>query len=1378
MDAFHPAAGRREKANRVPRGGRRRHTNRDGHGHGPIDRRDIGQKFYFLIFMTSFSFSSLSKRRGATVAGIFSVALGCVALLCGAGSVPVENFLPQGAMQGDLNAGGHSLTNAATVSATNVVVSGSLSAPASFTLPFSQLTGTPTTLAGYGIADPIVLTSGSYANPSWLTSLAYTKLTGAPSAYALPVATSSVLGGVKQGANVAIAGDGTLSVSAPVTSLPFSSITGTPTTLAGYGIADPIVLTSGSYANPSWLTSLAYAKLTGAPLLATVATSGAYNDLTGKPTLGSLASLSPTGAAGSSTYLRGDDTWASVPPGYTLPAATTTALGGTIVPASGGLSVDGSGNISISAVAWTKVTGAPAFITASGAPVQSVAGRTGAIVLSASDISGLAASATTDTTNAGNITSGTLAAARVPTLNQNTTGTASNVTGIVAVANGGSGTATPSLVNGTGITITGSWPNQTIAASGGASGTVTSVALTSPGVVYSVTGSPVTSTGTLTLNLINQNANTIFGNATGSTGAPAFNTMSAYQGTGSLTFAAGNDTRFPASVTGLRKGAGVGSADTAAIAGTDYVAPNGSGAGLGLTKSSFLTGGFFGGYESGQERGYIMYSGDGVNWNQIRGLEKYTPPGQAGVSITGSGGSPDVFTSSVAHNMAGNNVITITGCSNAALNNTFTVATTPTTTTFTLYQLNTTTPVNGSGSSESGGSFSQVEGDRDVTLTKLGPKYYAAYTPSNVVFPFHVGIASSPDLINWTFVANNYNAGAASPRWFFDPATGNEYLVGDNTISQNTSTTGGYPDGVTWGAYQSFALAGGGVVAGGNSCLFKVGSTYCIIANPASVSNQYGIYTSSSLLTGYVYQGAPANWPVQTGLEGVRCWPDNTGKYWVYFSAGQYSTSTTPLNPSSWTAYSYVAGNNATIDNGSGYCFNDLDSFRDITNALALQPYFIANSLPDTSPSKLFPGSLNLVNAAQSYVGTGTITASGTTLTGVGTRFTHQLAPGSPITANGTENVVASVASDTSATMVVANASLTGPFIYDPPAISFGSSANNQNFLFFSGPYTVGSGSGPRLYAQNGCINWFDPTSAFLYNVIVNSTGWNLRNAVYGLNPVTVSNTAGTGDLGVTSTGITTIGNVLIGSAGATGLSSSAAGIAEVDSGTVGTFGQLQAGTIALKTLGTASAPTVALGGSGGSTTYTYEVVAKQADGTASPASSPTSMTNGPATLSTSGKANITVSAFVTGAKSYDIYRIFSGGSPSTTGKIGNITAAGQFSDTGLAADGTTPPSVNATGALSGDHISLASAQTTVSGSTSGTAIFSEPENGGSYKKVVVYCNTLVGAATYTFPTSFTNAPVVLTTSGPGASVVTTLSTTAMTVTGSSTTGPIIIEGY
>ena len=48
------------------------------------------------------------------------------------------------------------------------------------------------------------------------------------SSYTLPVATGSVLGGVKAGSNVTIAGDGTISVAAPVTTLAYTAITGTP----------------------------------------------------------------------------------------------------------------------------------------------------------------------------------------------------------------------------------------------------------------------------------------------------------------------------------------------------------------------------------------------------------------------------------------------------------------------------------------------------------------------------------------------------------------------------------------------------------------------------------------------------------------------------------------------------------------------------------------------------------------------------------------------------------------------------------------------------------------------------------------------------------------------------------------------------------------------------------------------------------------------------------------------------------------------------------------------------------------------------------------------------------------------------------------------
>lgn len=45
---------------------------------------------------------------------------------------------------------------------------------------WADITGKPTTLAGYGITDPIVLTSSSYSDPAWITSLAWSKITGAP----------------------------------------------------------------------------------------------------------------------------------------------------------------------------------------------------------------------------------------------------------------------------------------------------------------------------------------------------------------------------------------------------------------------------------------------------------------------------------------------------------------------------------------------------------------------------------------------------------------------------------------------------------------------------------------------------------------------------------------------------------------------------------------------------------------------------------------------------------------------------------------------------------------------------------------------------------------------------------------------------------------------------------------------------------------------------------------------------------------------------------------------------------------------------------------------------------------------------------------------
>ena len=89
--------------------------------------------------------------------------------------------------------------------------------------------------------------------------------------------------------------------------------------------------------------------------------------------------------------------------------------------------------------------------------------------------------------------------------------------------------------------------------------------------------------------------------------------------------------------------------------------------------------------------------------------------------------------------------------------------------------------------------------------------------------------------------------------------------------------------------------------------------------------------------------------------------------------------------------------------------------------------------------------------------------------------------------------------------------------------------------------------------------------------------------------------------------------------------------------------------------------------------------------------------------------------------------------------------------------------------------------QTTITGTTAGTAVCSEPMAGSSYKKITCflsgYENTTVTAQTYTFPTAFANTPYLAKDDSGGS----TVSTTTLTLPASMSvakTGWVTVEGY
>ena len=153
-------------------------------------------------------------------------------------------------------------------------------------LNWNKIINTPSTILGYGITDAVsssrtlsingttydlsanrswtvgdVLSSGNYVNPSWINSLAWTKITGAPS-FITGITSSDVTTALGY---------------TPVTNARTLTINGTTYDLTAnrsWSVGD--LLSSGSYSNPSWITGLAWTKITGAPAFLTTETDPIY----------------------------------------------------------------------------------------------------------------------------------------------------------------------------------------------------------------------------------------------------------------------------------------------------------------------------------------------------------------------------------------------------------------------------------------------------------------------------------------------------------------------------------------------------------------------------------------------------------------------------------------------------------------------------------------------------------------------------------------------------------------------------------------------------------------------------------------------------------------------------------------------------------------------------------------------------------------------------------------------------------------------------------------------------------------------------------------------------------------------------------------------
>ena len=193
-----------------------------------------------------------------------------------------------------------------------------------------------------------VYTTVTYSNPTWLSTLAASKLTGTIASSSLPIATSSLIGAVKpDGTTIVVSPDGTMS-STPISAA--NTLTGTVlasnvinSSLTSVGTLTNLTVTNAingnitgnaatvtngvystvTYNNPSWVNTLAYSKITNVPV-------GSNSQL-------GILEVDGTTITASAGVISATQ--------YTLPVATSLSLGGVKVDGTS-IIINGAGTIS------------------------------------------------------------------------------------------------------------------------------------------------------------------------------------------------------------------------------------------------------------------------------------------------------------------------------------------------------------------------------------------------------------------------------------------------------------------------------------------------------------------------------------------------------------------------------------------------------------------------------------------------------------------------------------------------------------------------------------------------------------------------------------------------------------------------------------------------------------------------------------------------------------------------------------------------------------------------------------------------------------------------------------------------------------------------